>query len=84
MKSILQTGTSFDLPMRSRGPGKSPSNQIAQNAQNRRVRGKPHHNTFIKLLGAFEKAPLLRYYDPEKLCQVETDASDVALGGILS
>jgi hypothetical protein len=41
MKSILQTGTSFDLPMRSRGTGKSPSNQVAQNAQNRSRRENP-------------------------------------------
>jgi hypothetical protein len=30
-------------PLRSRGPGKSPSNQIAQKLKNRSVEGKPHH-----------------------------------------
>ena len=39
---------------------------------------------FLTLLGAFEKAPLLRHYDPTLPIRLETDASTHALSGILS
>src|SRR6202035_4961043 len=39
---------------------------------------------FLELLGTFQKAPLLRHYDPELPIRLEADALDVALGGILS
>ena len=38
----------------------------------------------MELLGTFQKAPLLRHYDPELPIRLEADASDVALGGVLS
>ena len=37
-----------------------------------------------QLVKAFTTAPVLRHFDPEELAIVETDASDFALGGILS
>ena len=46
--------------------------------------GKAQQEAFIDLLSAFEKAPLLRHFDPEKPIRLETDASKWALGGILS
>ena len=46
--------------------------------------GQEQQQAFIKLLGAFETAPLLRYYDPKRPYRLETDALDVALSGILS
>ena len=46
--------------------------------------GKPQQQAFLELLGAFQKAPLLRHYDPELPIRLEADASDAALGGILS
>ena len=36
------------------------------------------------MLGSFQTAPLLRHYDPSLATRLETDASDVALGGVLS
>jgi transposase InsO family protein len=39
---------------------------------------------FLALLGAFQTAPLLRHYDPTLPIRIETDASDAALGGVLS
>src|SRR5271155_1579727 len=39
---------------------------------------------FLDLLGAFQTAPLLRHYDPELPIRLEADASDAALGGVLS
>ena len=36
------------------------------------------------LVTAFTTAPVLRHFDLEKIAIVETDASDFALGGILS
>ena len=38
----------------------------------------------MELLGTFQKAPLPRHYDLELAIRLETDASDVALGGVLS
>jgi hypothetical protein len=38
----------------------------------------------MSLLGAFQTAPLLRHYDPDLAICLEIDASDVALGGVLS
>jgi transposase InsO family protein len=46
--------------------------------------GKAQQESFIDLLSAFEKAPLLRHFDPDKPIRVETDASKWAAGGILS
>ena len=37
-----------------------------------------------QLVQAFTTAPVLRHFDPEEPAIVETDASDFALGGILS
>ena len=37
-----------------------------------------------QLVPAFTTAPILRHFDPEEHAIVETDASDFALGGILS
>lgn len=39
---------------------------------------------FEALKKAFSTAPVLMYYDPEKPCSIETDASDFAIGSILS
>jgi hypothetical protein len=41
-------------------------------------------SAFINLLSAFETAPLLKYYDPERPGQIETNTSTVAVGGIYS
>ena len=38
----------------------------------------------MELLGAFQKAPLLRHYDPKLAIRLETNALDVALRGVLS
>ena len=38
---------------------------------------------FTELKEAFCSAPVLRYFDPELPCRVETDASGFAIGGIL-
>jgi hypothetical protein len=46
--------------------------------------GKLQQQAFLELLGTFQKAPLLRHYDPELPIRLEADASDAALGGILS
>jgi len=46
--------------------------------------GKQQQQAFLNLLGAFQTAPLLRHYDPMLPIRIETDASDAALGGILS
>ena len=46
--------------------------------------GTLQQQAFLELLGTFQKAPLLRHYDPELAIRLETDASDVALGGVLS
>ena len=39
---------------------------------------------FTQLRQAFTKAPILRYFDSEHHIRIETDASDYAIGGILS
>lgn len=39
---------------------------------------------FRSLKNKFQEAPLLKHYDPMKECRVETDASGVAVGGVLS
>jgi hypothetical protein len=46
--------------------------------------GSLQQQAFLELLGTFQKAPLLRHYDPELASRLEADASDVALGGVLS
>ena len=46
--------------------------------------GTLQQQAFLALLGAFQTAPLLRHYNPELPIRLETDASDAALGGILS
>ena len=46
--------------------------------------GTLQQQAFLALLGAFQTAPLLRHYNPELPIRLETDASDTALGGILS
>ena len=38
----------------------------------------------MRLVHAFTTAPVIRHFDPEEPAIVETDASDFALGGILS
>ncbi len=40
--------------------------------------------TFIHLQKAFTEAPIQRHFDPERHIQIETDASEYAIGGILS
>jgi hypothetical protein len=44
----------------------------------------PQQQAFLNLLGTFQTAPLLRHYNPSLATRLETDALDVALGGILS
>ena len=39
---------------------------------------------FRRLINAFNKAPLLKHFDPQLSIQIETDASEYALAGILS
>jgi hypothetical protein len=39
---------------------------------------------FNELKRRFTMAPILRQFDPKKVCMVETDASDFALGAVLS
>jgi hypothetical protein len=46
--------------------------------------GSLQHQAFLNLLGTFQTAPLLRHYNPDLPIRLETDASDVALGGVLS
>lgn len=46
--------------------------------------GEPQEEAFQKLKKALVTAPLLRLYDPKLPTRVETDASDVAMGGVLS
>jgi hypothetical protein len=46
--------------------------------------GKLQQQAFLELLGTFQKAPLLRHYDPKLPIRLEADASDAALGGVLS
>jgi hypothetical protein len=46
--------------------------------------GSLQHQAFLNLLGTFQTAPLLRHYNPDLLIRLETDASDIALKGVLS
>ena len=46
--------------------------------------GSQQYQAFLALLNAFQTAPLLQHYDPELPIRLEADASDVALGGVLS
>jgi hypothetical protein len=46
--------------------------------------GGRQQQAFLELLGMFQKAPLLCYYNPELPIRLEADASDVVLGGVLS
>ena len=46
--------------------------------------GSLQQQAFLELLGAFQRAPLLRHYNPELAIRLETNASDVALEGVLS
>ncbi len=39
---------------------------------------------FIKLKQAFVEAPILNHFDPERDIEIEIDAFDYAIGGILS
>ena len=39
---------------------------------------------FTQLRQAFTEAPILRHFDPEYHIRIETDASDYAIGGVLS
>lgn len=39
---------------------------------------------FERLKAAFQEAPLLQHFDPEKAIIIETDASDFAMGAVLS
>ena len=39
---------------------------------------------FTQLRQAFTKAPILRYFDPERHIQIETDATGYAIDGVLS
>ena len=40
--------------------------------------------TFEALVNAFQKAPILRHFDPQRHIRIETDASDIAQAAILS
>ena len=40
--------------------------------------------TFDKLKQYFQNGPILRNYDPDKACRLETDACDGAIGAVLS
>jgi len=44
----------------------------------------PQQQAFLRLLKAFQEAPLLRHFDPDRPIRVEADASDAALGGVIS
>jgi transposase InsO family protein len=46
--------------------------------------GRAQQDAFLELLTAFERAPLLRHFDPELPIRLETDASKYAQSGILS
>ena len=46
--------------------------------------GQAQQEAFIALLSAFEEAPLLRHFDPDRPIRMETDASKSGLGAILS
>ena len=68
-----------------------PLTSLLKGSQNRRKTGnfskewgERQQQAFLELLGTFQKAPLLRHYDPELPIRLEADASDAALGGVLS
>ena len=46
--------------------------------------GSQQQEAFLTLLRAFQTTPLLRHYDLDLPLRLEADASDVALGGVLS
>ena len=46
--------------------------------------GELQQKAFLELLGTFQKAPLLHHYKPDLPTCLEADASDMALGGVLS
>ena len=50
----------------------------------KQVWGSLQQQAFLALLGAFQTAPLLRHYNPALPIRLEADASDAALGGVLS
>jgi hypothetical protein len=41
-------------------------------------------HAFLQLLQAFQTAPILYHFDPTRRLRLETDASDVAMGGVIS
>ena len=41
-------------------------------------------DAFRNLKIKFTSAPILRHFDPERITQMETDASDFAIGAVLS
>jgi transposase InsO family protein len=68
-----------------------PLTSLLKGSQNGRKTGnfskewrEPQQQAFLELLGTFQKAPLLRHYNPELAIRLEADASDAALGGVLS
>jgi hypothetical protein len=68
-----------------------PLTSLLKGSQNGRKTGnfskewrEPQQQAFLELLGTFQTAPLLRHYDPELPIRLEADASDAALGGVLS
>jgi hypothetical protein len=46
--------------------------------------GPSQDEAFSKLKQAFTSGPILRHFDPSLPIQIETDASNFALGGVLS
>jgi hypothetical protein len=50
----------------------------------RQAWGSLQQQAFLNLLGTFQTAPILRHYDPSLATRLEADASNVALGGVLS
>ena len=46
--------------------------------------GEPQQRAFLRLLRAFQEAPLLRHYNPNSPIRMEADASTAALSGVLS
>ncbi len=46
--------------------------------------GEEESNAFDKLKTAFTSAPILKQFDEERVCFLETDASDFAIAGVLS
>ena len=46
--------------------------------------GNSQHQAWSQLMSAFCTAPLLRYFDPSLRLRLETDASDLGLGAVLT